>query len=320
MLPNVFIAGAQKSGTTSLCYALEQHSQALVSVPKEPAFFSRTANLKEPERYEACFPVRLGEAPRAIIDGSNAYMVDPLAPSRIMAMLGEDLRFVFCLREPAGRAISAFWHQAKKSRERRPLTEVLRFASSSLKDAVAEEEERLERAAQQGLIDPADGTERFDDPLWNFRYLRNSVYADDLERFRAVFGAHRIKVLLFEELVRDPEASLSSVATFLDLDPEGFPADLHLHHNATALMRAPALADALKKLPGRSLLRRLPGYASMRAALFFRAPPPTDDALKAVLRQLIAPEVTRLRSMLDCDFALWGSVDCSQSANITGEQ
>ena len=309
MLPNAFIVGAQKSGTTTLCHALERHPQAVVSTPKEPAYFSRTANLIEPERYEACFQVKNGLTPRAVIDGSTAYMVDPLAPSRIRAMLGGDLRFVFCLREPVARAISAYWHQAKKGRERRPLTEVLSFASVTLEAAKLEEQERLERAVKEGMIELADCPERFDDPLWNFRYLRNSLYADDLERYRSSFGGARMKIVLFEDLVRDPKALLASVASFLDLDLTEFPADLDSHRNATALMRAPRLSHMLQKLPGRRLLRHIPGYASVRTALFFRSPPPASDALKAALRQLAAPEVTRLEVMLDQDLVgSWGGV------------
>src|SRR5262245_23768242 len=118
MLPNTFIAGAQKSGTTSLCYALGEHPQAVVSTPKEPAFFSRATDFGALEDYQSCFQAKDGTEPLAIIDGSNAYMVDPSAPGRMREMLGRDLRFIFSLREPAARAVSGYWHQAKKGRER----------------------------------------------------------------------------------------------------------------------------------------------------------------------------------------------------------
>jgi hypothetical protein len=309
MLPNTFIAGAQKSGTTTLCYAFEEHPQAVVSTPKEPAFFSRDANLKEPFRYEACFHAKNGVEPRAIIDGSNAYMVDPLAPARIKSMLGGGVRFVFCLREPATRAISGYWHQAKKGLERRPLAEALSFAGKSLDEAVQEEEERLRRAAKEARVDLADCPARFDDPLWNYRYLRNSLYVDDLERFRSTFGPDQVKVILFEDLVREPKATLSAVASFLDLDPAGLPAASDLHRNATALMRSPGLTRLLQKIPGRHLLRQVPGYAIVLESLFFRPPPSAHDKLQAALRRLVAPELTRLRDILARDLpASWVAV------------
>ena len=162
---------------------------------------------------------------------------------------GEDLRFLFCLREPATRAISAYWHQAKKGRERRSLSEALAFDSESLDAAICEEEGRLEHAAAHGRIDLVDCAKRFDDPLWNFRYLRNSLYASDLARFQTTFGASRIKVFLFEELISDPGATLASVAAFLGLDPRGIssPARLapqcyHADASTNFASRAPSIA------------------------------------------------------------------------------
>ena len=307
MLPNAFIAGAQKSGTTTLCEALDCHPQAIISNPKEPAFFSLAANLSRAEVYESYFQAKDGVSARAVIDGSNAYMVDPVAPARIREMLGEELRFVFCLREPSARAISAYWHQAKKGRERRPLPGVFSFTSTSLDAAIGEEEERLQHAANHGRIDLMDCVERFDDPMWNFRYLRNSLYAADLARFQSTFGAHRMKVVLFEDLARDPATILASVAAFLDLDPAAFPATLDLHRNATALMRAPALVGMLRRLPGRGLLRRLPGYETLNRALLYRRPPPADPALMGQLHRLVTPEIGRLEVVLKRDLgAIWG--------------
>ena len=125
MLPDTFVAGAQKSGTTTLCSALAGHPQAIVSEPKEPIFFSKAANLARPELYEACFRKKPDAEPRAVIDGSNAYMSDPAAASRIRETLGSDLRFIFSLRDPVSRMVSAYWHQAKKGQDHRSLAEAL---------------------------------------------------------------------------------------------------------------------------------------------------------------------------------------------------
>ena len=40
MLPNLFIVGAPKAGTTSLYYYLKQHEDINMSEIKEPNFFS----------------------------------------------------------------------------------------------------------------------------------------------------------------------------------------------------------------------------------------------------------------------------------------
>ena len=306
MLPNVFVAGAQKSGTTSLCSLISRHPQAILSNPKEPAFFSCEANLSSLERYEQCFHAKAGATPRAIVDGSNAYMVDRLAISRIRRILGENLRFIFCLRDPVERMVSAYWHQAKKGHELRGLADVFSFASYSLESAVCEEENRLGRALANGLVDVSAYTDRFDDPLWNHRYLRNSLYASDLERFHENFGRERVKVIFFEDLVNEPSLTLASLAVFLDLDPGGFPNRIEAR-NPTLLYRAPFLSLDLRYLPGRRILRRLPGYARLHRLLVYRKPPAAPTQLKGQLRRLVAPEIKRLECMFRRELlAMWG--------------
>lgn len=299
MLPNAFIAGAQKSGTTTLCYLINRHPEVVLSNPKEPAFFSRESNLSAIQTYERCFQPRNGVTPRAIVDGSTAYMVDPLAAARIRSVLGLDVRFVFCLRDPAERMISAYWHQAKKGHDLRPLGEVFSFASDSLEEAVIEEENHLRAAIGDGLVKASAYVDRFDDPLWNFRYLRNSLYASDLERFFENFGRERVKVIFFEDLISDLAAMHTSLAIFLDLDPAAFPKVNDSSRNPTLLARAPALSRALRRLPGRRIVRRLPGYEQLHRLLLYRRPPPAAPQLKDRLRLLVAPEVVRLQIMLN---------------------
>lgn len=298
VLPNVFIAGAQKSGTTTLCHLINHHPEVVLSNPKEPAFFSRESNLSAIHTYERCFQPRNGVTPRAIVDGSTAYMVDPFAAPRIRSILGEDLRFIFCLRDPTERMISAYWHQAKKRQDLRSLDQVFSFTSDSLEEAVIEEENRLRTAIASGLVKASAYLGRFDDPLWNFRYLRNSLYASDLDRFFENFGRKRVKVIFFEDLISDLATMRASLANFLDLDPAAFPKVLD-QRNPTLLARAPALSRALRRLPGRRIMRRLPGYQRLHRLLLYRRPPCTTPFLKDRLRLLVAPEVVRLQVMLN---------------------
>lgn len=307
MMPNTFIAGAQKSGTSTLCDALASHPHVLVSSPKEPIFFSKAANLARPQLYEACFRADTGIMPRTIIDGSNAYMVDPLAPVRIRDLLGKELQFIFSLREPVQRMVSGYWHQAKKGREHRSLKEALSFEGDFPEACVEEEEERLEHAVRRDLIKVTGYAYRHDDPLWHFRYFRNSLYSADLARYHAIFGAKRVTVLFFEDLISDPMATLDSVATFLQLDPAGFPVERDWHGNPTQLPRMSWLFEALRRLPGAHFLRRVPGYAAVSQRIVYRRPPSTDPELIERLRDLFAPEVVRLQAMVDRDLLeIWG--------------
>lgn len=93
-LPNVILAGAQKSGTSSLFDCLAAHPHCLASNPKEPTFFSREANLADLSSYARCFDAQGATGdPSVIFEGSTSYMAEVYAPKRIRRALGPNVRF-----------------------------------------------------------------------------------------------------------------------------------------------------------------------------------------------------------------------------------
>jgi hypothetical protein len=63
----------------------------------------------------------------------------------------------------------------------------------------------------------------------------------------------------------------------------------------------------LRYLPGRRILRRLPGYARLHRLLVYRKPPAAPTQLKGQLRRLVAPEIKRLECMFRRELlAMWG--------------
>lgn len=81
-------------------------------------------------------------------------------------------------------------------------------------------------------------------------------YAEAIERFQALFGAERMKVLFFEDLARDPDAVTAEVVAFLGLEPQPL-RDRNPQNEATS-----ALATRLN-----SLLARVPGVSSLSPAV-----------------------------------------------------
>lgn len=71
MLPNAYIVGAPKAGTTSLSQWLAQHPDVFFSVPKEPFYWAsdypglrRHYGFETREAYEALFQWQRPSAPR----------------------------------------------------------------------------------------------------------------------------------------------------------------------------------------------------------------------------------------------------------------
>ncbi len=204
-LPNLFVIGAPKCGTTSLHRYLDQHPRISMSTMKEPKFFLTDGSRPhhrgpEDERacrayvvdrpaYEALFTYPPGPGGYAG-ESTPYYLWDPDAAPRIHALV-PDARLVAVLREPTLRAYSNWADLREQGREK------LDFAS-----AMAAEEERR----------------RLDwEPFWFYRGL--GLYGAQLARLFTVFPREQVKVLLADDLAEAPDRTVATVFAFLGLEP-----------------------------------------------------------------------------------------------------
>ena len=123
-LPEFFIAGAPKSGTTALHAALATHPQLYLSPVKEPKFFL-CAGAPPPRQagpgdahsarewvwrraeYEALFNAAAPDMLRG--ESTPFYLYDLDAQRRIAAVV-PDARFIVVVRDPVDRAYSNWMH------------------------------------------------------------------------------------------------------------------------------------------------------------------------------------------------------------------
>jgi hypothetical protein len=301
-LPNVILGGAQKCGTSSLFDTLAAHPACLASDPKEPTFFSRQDSLEEPARYEACFvPEQDAPPPQVVFEGSTAYLADPEVPGRVLALLGDQVRWVFLLRDPAERAISGYFHLLKRGDERREISTCL-AGTDSLHERLAQERNAVDEAVSRREVDLSRYRHRYDDPRWPFRYLANSDYAGQLGPYVETFGAERVHVLTLEQILAEPAATFGRLAEFLDIDGSAMPERLERHSNPTRVPRRDTVGRAASSLlsgpAGGSLRRRLPAVARRLEAWRSRAKPAVDPAIREGLRRLFADQADRIAACL----------------------
>jgi hypothetical protein len=202
VLASAVIAGAEKSGTTSLFRSLSEHPDVGVATVKETRYFQPImyGNELEPlSVYEAYFAdtgdatVRLEATPRYLYGGR------PLA-ERMREVLGPDARILMVLREPVARFESFFEFQKARLRIG-PEVDVEAYLARA--DALTAAE-RAEPANHAWLAFPG------------------GCYADYLPAWHDVFGDH-LHVLFFDDLLKDTANVLRAVATFLAIDPGAFP-------------------------------------------------------------------------------------------------
>jgi len=197
-LPDAVILGAQKSGTSSLHNYLTQHPGVIAPLRKEVHYFD--VNYARGEGWYRGHFGRQGE-PGLNLDSSPYYLFHPAVPARMHQLL-PDARLIVLLRDPARRAYSHYWHERDKGRE------ALTFEA-----AIDAEPARLGRLGQQ----LADGEITHSRVYQSHSYLARGRYAEQLERWFALYPRERILVLRFEDFAKDPLAGLNETLAFLGL-------------------------------------------------------------------------------------------------------
>lgn len=216
MLPTFIIAGAGKSGTTSLWRYLKQHPDIFMTENKEPTFFTEVigkdqgADEMAPASsgnygkglpwYEALFEGCRPEQQRG--EASTTYISAPDTPSLIKAHI-PDAKIIFILREPVSRAYSQYWQEIKSGHRLPPFSEMYSQGHPRLQ-----------------------------------RYLYNSRYKTHLTNFLEEFRRDQLLVLLHDDLKHDPVAITKAIYRFLGVDESYLPEDLGKRHNPSSVPRS----------------------------------------------------------------------------------
>jgi hypothetical protein len=266
-VPNFFVIGAPKCGTTSLHFYLDQHPQISMSRVKEPCVFSSPLYWPRLDSYDGLFDqraVRRGESSTSY----TRYPVEGDAAPRIHHAF-PDAKLIYLVRDPVERITSEYIQHADGGVERRSIDE-------ALKD--------------------------FEDPR-NF-YVCGSRYAMQVTRYLEYFDASSLLVLDQSELREMRAETLREVFAFLDVNPafwssqfrtELLRRDDFVPYGALgSRLRASALGRVFRRLPPQ---RRLPISRAARRLMRPAPPPALDERLRAALVEFLRPEIEQLRAI-----------------------
>ena len=204
--PNFIIIGAMKAATTSLYTYLKQHPDVFMTSIKEPMFFNnfqketnfklhgrKTKKITTFEQYYTLFNSVKNES--AIGEASPSYISNKDCPNLIHKHL-PNTKIIAVLRQPVARAYSNYLHARRADRE----------SISDFETAFNKETERK--------------TENWS-PLYH--YKSKGYYAEQLEQYFNLFPKENIKVVLFEDLVKNPIRITQEVFKFLNIDNSFIP-------------------------------------------------------------------------------------------------
>lgn len=273
---DLMIAGAGRSGTSSLLRYLEQHPDLRAQVTPEITWFSDPDGVEaDPDRLVQGYWSVPAADPMLRIGKAAGLMYEPEGLARLKAT-SPDVELAVIIREPVDRTRSAYWFARARGLE--PL--------ESFEEAV--------------WADPA----RFDgSPTGRaLAYLDWSRHEHYLRLLFEDFGRDRVHVVFLEEFVRDPRRAVEGITQALALDAARLP-ESPRKDNAAIRARRPGLAQARKRRTG--VRRLVPAGVRRAARSAYRRTnetaatlPPLDPRVEGELRDWFVEHNDRLEQLL----------------------
>ncbi|HVX19864.1 MAG TPA: sulfotransferase [Acidimicrobiales bacterium] len=307
-LPDFFLAGQPKSGTTALYAMLRRHPDVFMPGLKEPQFLATDLPWRFPQpSYQTRLPSTLeeylalfadAEPQQRLGEASGAYLFSRTAAAEI-AKLNPQARVIIIFREPASFLRSLHLQ----------LIADLQEDERDLRKAMA-----LEPLRDQGRRIPGTAYRPAD-----LRYSEHLRYTDQLVRFHAALPREQVRTYIYDDFRADNLGTVQQIFEFIAVDPAFVPPVLE--NNKAVAVRSQVLSHNLHRfsvghgpfsratkglvkaiVPERQRRRVLHGVETFA----YPPPPPPDEELMHELRLRLRPEVERFSEYIGRDLvALW---------------
>lgn len=241
------------------------------SGPSDPVTYNRSTVTSISE-YKKMFANK--EDKKVIGESSPIYLYKKEVPKNIKRDLGNNVNIIVSLRNPVDRAYSDFLNMVRLGRER-----VLDF-----RKVLRKEDERKKKN-------------------WSpfYHYASKGFYYSQVKRYMDEFGEENVKILIFEELIKNTEKNIKGVANFLGLKKFNF--DTSKKHNAS-------------RYPKSGLIHGFASHPKVKCARWvFRGPiwkaidwlrrqnlsaeaPEMSPRVRERLEELYRPDVVRLQELI----------------------
>ncbi len=286
---DLFIAGAQKAGTTSLKNYLGQNPQIDTHQQQEMGYFfnDNMYNLGYEKAYRNFFWDSKQDA-HILVAKNVGVMYNSVAIERLYKH-NPKILLILGLRNPVNRAYSAYWHARRRGWE-----DVTSF----------------DRAVWMS-------PNRYSDPLnqRNCAYLERGLYSEHLQRILSIFPREQVILYRFETLKKNPLRICQEVFQKCGVDP--IVPNIGKVHNSAALSWSPIGAKLLfqpSRLQGmrwlahryispRARSQTKIGLKTMNRKEVFLPPMKRETRLK--LSEFFQPYNDKLGDILEIDFSDW---------------
>ncbi len=185
-LPNYFVIGAAKAASSSICTLLGQHPDVFMVECKEPCFFNEDSNYvgKGWTWYNSLYYGSEEKKMRG--EGSNNYSMKEVWPDTANRIFDgvPDAKLIYIVRDPLPR-IESFWKQL-----------------------LANGDSRVTHDFNRSVME-------------NVEFLVDSTnYFSQLKPYYKKFPESRIKVIFYEDFIRDSAEVMKELFDYLAVDPQ----------------------------------------------------------------------------------------------------
>lgn len=217
--PEFLIIGAQKSGTTSLHHYLDQHPKLVGSKPKEVHFFERDEHYKLGIDWyrQSFFDFKHIWGKRIYFEATPDYLYRNGVAERIFKHY-PDIKLIILLREPVARAFSS-WNMYRDFQAQDKIPAIVKRGYLEGKENNIFQElyasgpyPSFKECMEMELKKVADKSE-----LQEPSFIRRGIYVDQIRKYRDLFGANKVAVWGFKDLLEAKSDTLNQMLRFLDL-------------------------------------------------------------------------------------------------------
>jgi len=300
-VPDFFIVGHPKCGTTALYDTLRRQPGIYMPALKEPHFLASDVDARRggvPRTLEAYLALFDEASPDQLLgEASPSYLSSQTAAANIAA-LAPAAKIIAVLREPASflRSLHLQFLQSRIESE------------ADFEKAISVERLRSKEVNGSDATTPAP------------RYFERVRYVEQLRRYHDVFAREDVLVLIYDDFRGDNEGTVRGVLRFLGVQ-EAVPIDVReanptvrlrsrqlddLIHSA-ALGRGPVMRGVKMGVKAVTSRRLRHGVLGMRSSVVYGEPEAPDERVMQELRRRFKGEVLALSEYLERDLVtFWG--------------
>lgn len=206
------VAGFRKCGTTSMYKVLSQHSRIYIPPVKEIDFFADKTEYAK--GYDWYLERYFGDCPDGMIKGEvnpRLSFLDRTVPEKIYKNVGKDVKLIFSVRNPVESLYSMFKMRALYGRA---------FPEEE-KDLNLEEKqnEMFDYFVKSNFV-YENGCYVANQERTKDRMIDSGKYSSYISEYLKYFPEDHIKIIVFEEYIKDPKVIYREIFSFLGIQME----------------------------------------------------------------------------------------------------